>query len=149
MMRDELFIKEMSLRLTQEKMDEAFRAAMQRAIDAGEENTSTVVSKKPSTDKNPKIVLPYLPGPRRRSDSPSSRELLAHRPECQSVPLSKRETPFSANRARGMIDRQRFNQKSLHRSAMRSISSSRVANEVTRRARISSELSLRPVFVRA
>ena len=57
MMRDELFIEEMSLRLTQEKMDEAFRAAMQRAIDAGEENTATVVSKKPST-KNPKIVLP-------------------------------------------------------------------------------------------
>jgi hypothetical protein len=57
MMRDELFIEEMSLRLTQEKMDEAFRAAMQRAIDAGEENTPTVVSKKPST-KNPKIVLP-------------------------------------------------------------------------------------------
>jgi hypothetical protein len=56
-MRDELFIEEMSLRLTQEKMDEAFRAAMQRAIDAGEENTPTVVSKKPST-KNPKIVLP-------------------------------------------------------------------------------------------
>ena len=35
-------------------MDEAF--AMQRAIDAGEENTPTVVSKKPGT-KNPRIVF--------------------------------------------------------------------------------------------
>ena len=56
MMRDELFIEEMSMRQTREKMDEAFRAAMQRAIDAGEENTPTAVSKKPDT-KNPKIVL--------------------------------------------------------------------------------------------
>jgi hypothetical protein len=56
MMRDELFTEEMSMRQTREKMDEAFRAAMQRAIDAGEENTPTAVSKKPGT-KNPKIVL--------------------------------------------------------------------------------------------
>jgi hypothetical protein len=47
MMRDELFTEEMSMRQTREKMDEAFRAAMQRAIDAGEENTPTAVSKKP------------------------------------------------------------------------------------------------------
>jgi hypothetical protein len=52
---DELFSEEMSLRAVQEKMDEAFCAAMQRAIDAGEENTPTVVSKKPGT-KNPMIV---------------------------------------------------------------------------------------------
>jgi hypothetical protein len=56
MMRDELFTEEMSMRQTREKMDEAFRAAMQRAIDAGEENTPTAVSKKPGTT-NPKIVL--------------------------------------------------------------------------------------------
>jgi hypothetical protein len=48
----------MSLRETQEKMDEAFRAAMQRAIDAGEENTPTAVSKKPGT-RNPKIVFAF------------------------------------------------------------------------------------------
>jgi hypothetical protein len=57
-MRDELFVEEMSLRETQEKMDEAFRAAMQRAIDAGEENTPTAVSKKPGTRK-PKIVFAF------------------------------------------------------------------------------------------
>ena len=56
MMRDELFTEEMSMRQTREKMDEAFRAAMQRAIDAGEENTPTAVSKKPGST-NPKIVL--------------------------------------------------------------------------------------------
>jgi hypothetical protein len=57
-MRDELFVEEMSLRETQEKMDEAFRAAMQRAIDAGEENTPTAVSKKPGT-RNPKIMFAF------------------------------------------------------------------------------------------
>jgi hypothetical protein len=36
-MRDELVIEEMTVRAIQEKMDEAFRAAMQRAIDIGEE----------------------------------------------------------------------------------------------------------------
>ncbi len=55
-MRDELVIEEMAVRAIQEKMDEAFRAAMQRAIDTGEENTPTGVSKKPST-KSPKIVV--------------------------------------------------------------------------------------------
>jgi hypothetical protein len=54
-MMDELYVEEMSLRATQERMDEAFRAAMQRAIDAGVENTPTVVSKKPGT-KNPRTV---------------------------------------------------------------------------------------------
>jgi len=40
----------------QRKMDDAFCAAMQRAINAGEEITLTVVSKKPGT-KKPKIVF--------------------------------------------------------------------------------------------
>ena len=53
---DELLIEERSVRAIQEKMDVAFRAAMQRAINAGDENTPTVVSKKPGT-RNPKVVL--------------------------------------------------------------------------------------------
>jgi hypothetical protein len=53
---DELLIEELSVRAIQEKMDVAFRAAMQRAINAGDENTPTVVSKKPGT-RNPKVVL--------------------------------------------------------------------------------------------
>ena len=53
---DELLIEELSVRAIQEKMDVAFRAAMQRAINAGDENTPTVVSKKPAT-RNPKVVL--------------------------------------------------------------------------------------------
>ena len=53
---DQLAIEEMSIRAVQEKMDEAFRAAMQRAISVGEERASTVVSKKPGT-RNPKVVL--------------------------------------------------------------------------------------------
>jgi hypothetical protein len=57
-MRDELIIEEMALRAIQERMDEAFRAAMQKAIDTGEENTSTAISKKPGT-KNPKVVLAF------------------------------------------------------------------------------------------
>jgi hypothetical protein len=44
------------LRAIQEKIEEAFRTAMQRAINASEENTPTVVSKKPGT-RNPKVVL--------------------------------------------------------------------------------------------
>ena len=55
-MRDELFIEEMSLRRTQEKMDDAFRAALQRAIDAGEESAPTVASKKPGTKKSEDCV---------------------------------------------------------------------------------------------
>jgi hypothetical protein len=55
-MVDELVLEEISLRAMQRKMDDAFRAAMQRAISAGEENTPTVVSKKPGT-KKPKIVF--------------------------------------------------------------------------------------------
>ena len=35
-MQDELVIEEMTVRAIQERMDEAFRAAMQRAIDIGE-----------------------------------------------------------------------------------------------------------------
>ena len=55
-MMDEPYIEETSLRATQERMDEAFHATMPRAIDAGGENTLTVVSKKPGT-KNPKTVV--------------------------------------------------------------------------------------------
>ncbi len=54
-MMDELLVEERAVRRLQEKMDDAFRAAMQRAINAGEETTPTVVSKKPGT-RNPKIV---------------------------------------------------------------------------------------------
>jgi len=46
----------MSFRAIQEKMVDAFRAAMQRAINAGKEQAATVVSKKPGTRK-PKVVL--------------------------------------------------------------------------------------------
>jgi hypothetical protein len=52
---DELLIEELAVRRPHEKMDDAFRAAMQRAINAGEETTPTVVSKKPGT-RIPKIV---------------------------------------------------------------------------------------------
>jgi len=55
-MVDELVLEEKSLRAMQQKMDNAFCAAMQRAINAGEENTPTDVSKKPGT-KKPKIVF--------------------------------------------------------------------------------------------
>ena len=61
-MRDELVIEEMAVRAMQEKMDEAFRAAMERAISKGEENTSTIVSKKPGT-KNPRVVFAQLGTP--------------------------------------------------------------------------------------
>jgi hypothetical protein len=54
-MVDELITEERTVRRLQEKMDDAFCAAMQRAINAGEETTPTVVSKKPGT-RNPKIV---------------------------------------------------------------------------------------------
>jgi hypothetical protein len=53
---EELHLEELSLRMTQEKMDDAFRAAMQRAIDAGEENTATTVSNKPGT-RYPKSII--------------------------------------------------------------------------------------------
>jgi hypothetical protein len=46
---DELLIEELSLRRTQEKMDDAFCDALQRAIDAGVENAPAVVSKRPGT----------------------------------------------------------------------------------------------------
>jgi hypothetical protein len=55
-MMDEVAIEELAVRAVQEKMDDAFRAAMQRAINAGDEHTLTVVSKKPGT-RNPKVVL--------------------------------------------------------------------------------------------
>jgi hypothetical protein len=49
-MMDELIIEELAICAIQEKMDDAFRAAMQRAINAGEEVTQTVVSKKPGPE---------------------------------------------------------------------------------------------------
>ena len=67
-MMDELFIEEIrgGMRRLQEKMDEAFRAAMQKAINAGEETTPTVVSEKPGHLKSEDCLglagraLPYL-----------------------------------------------------------------------------------------
>ena len=56
MMMDELQLEELSIRRTQEKLDEAFCAAMQGAINAGTEHTPTVVSKQPGT-RNPKSVI--------------------------------------------------------------------------------------------
>jgi hypothetical protein len=56
MTRDELIIEEMCIRATQEKMDDAFRDAMQRAIRTGQEFVPTVVSKVPGT-RRPKVVL--------------------------------------------------------------------------------------------
>jgi hypothetical protein len=53
---DELHLEELSSRIAQEKMDDAFRAAMQRAINAGEEKTPTAVSRQPSTG-NPKSII--------------------------------------------------------------------------------------------
>jgi hypothetical protein len=53
---DEFQLEELSIRRTQEKMDEAFCAAMQGAIKAGTEHTPTVVSKRPGT-RNPKSVM--------------------------------------------------------------------------------------------
>jgi hypothetical protein len=55
-MIDDLHLEEVSVRVSIEKMDEAFCSAMQRALDAGAEDTPTVVSKKPGT-KNPKVML--------------------------------------------------------------------------------------------
>ncbi len=56
MTRDELIIEEMSTRATQEKMDDAFREAMHRAIRTGQEFVPTVVSTEPGT-RRPKVVL--------------------------------------------------------------------------------------------
>jgi len=44
MMRDEIAIEGMSLRAAQEKMDEAFRAAMLKAIDAKAESAPSTVA---------------------------------------------------------------------------------------------------------
>ena len=56
MMSVEPLIEELSVRATKEKMDEAFRAANDKRINAGAIYTATVVSKKPGT-RNPKVVL--------------------------------------------------------------------------------------------
>jgi hypothetical protein len=52
---DELLFEELSLRRTQEKMNDAFCDALQRAINAGAEKAPSVVSKQPST-RNPKTL---------------------------------------------------------------------------------------------
>ena len=54
--RDELIIEEMSTRATQQKMDDAFREAMHRAIRIGREFVPTEVSTEPGT-RRPKVVL--------------------------------------------------------------------------------------------
>jgi hypothetical protein len=53
---DEFHLEELSLRIMQEKMDCAFCTAMQRAIDAGEEQIPTVLSKQPGT-RSPKSTI--------------------------------------------------------------------------------------------
>ena len=55
-MIDDLHLEEVSVRVSIEKMDEAFCSAMQTAFYAGAEDVPTVVSKKPGT-KNPKEGL--------------------------------------------------------------------------------------------
>ena len=55
-MSDDLTIEEVRMRATQEKMNDAFRDAMHRAISAGQEFAPTVVSKEPGT-RMPKVVL--------------------------------------------------------------------------------------------
>jgi hypothetical protein len=56
MTRDELVIEEMSIRATQEKMDDAFQVAMHRAIRTGQEFVPTAVSTEPGT-RRPKVVF--------------------------------------------------------------------------------------------
>jgi hypothetical protein len=55
-MMDELLIEKLSVRSILEKMDEAFRAAMQRAINVGRKTPRPLSRKKPGT-RNPKVVL--------------------------------------------------------------------------------------------
>ena len=52
-MMDELHLEELSARMMLVKMDDALCEALQRAINAGTENVTTVVSKQPGT-RNPK-----------------------------------------------------------------------------------------------
>jgi hypothetical protein len=58
MMRDELVLEELRMRECLVKMDEAFRTAMLKAIDAGEECAPTAICTKPST-RNPVVVLTH------------------------------------------------------------------------------------------
>ena len=55
-MSDEFTIEEARMRAMQEKMDDAFRDAMHRAIRAGQEFVPTIVSTEPGT-RMPKVVL--------------------------------------------------------------------------------------------
>jgi hypothetical protein len=49
MMTDEIGMEELRIRASLEKMDDAFRVAMLKAIAAGEELAPTAISKKPCT----------------------------------------------------------------------------------------------------
>ena len=54
---DEIYPEELSLRITQEKMDDAFRARNAvRTIEAGEEKTPTVVSRKAWPAKSEELI---------------------------------------------------------------------------------------------
>ena len=56
MPRDELVIEDMSIRRSHEKMDDAFREVMRRAIETGKEFVPTVVSTTPGRNRL-KVVL--------------------------------------------------------------------------------------------
>ena len=56
MPRDELVIEDMSIRRSHEKMDDAFREVMRRAIETGTEFVPTVVSTTPGRNRL-KVVL--------------------------------------------------------------------------------------------
>jgi hypothetical protein len=56
MMRDEIAIEEAGVRAYLVKMDDAFCAAMFKAIEAGEERAPTAVCTEPGT-QNPVVVL--------------------------------------------------------------------------------------------
>jgi hypothetical protein len=55
-MSDELTMEELRVRATQEKMNDAFRYAMHRAIKTGQEFVPTVVSTKPGTRRPIEIL---------------------------------------------------------------------------------------------
>jgi hypothetical protein len=56
MMRDEVVLEEVRMRAYLVKMDEAFCAAMLKAIDAGEECAPTAICTEPGT-RSPFVVL--------------------------------------------------------------------------------------------
>jgi hypothetical protein len=58
MMRDEIGVEELAVRAYLVKMDDAFCAAMFKAIEAGEECAPTAVCTEPGT-RNPIVVLTH------------------------------------------------------------------------------------------